>query len=219
VAPLNDHATLRATRAGTLAALAAAMRNRPLEYLLGTAVVVVAGAAYLAHAADPDRAPSPVGDPSSPAPAGDDKRPPRITRPVVTLPALVRSTDKPDEEALPDPAEAAARLETALVRHYETDRIDPAWSATMERAIADTFALPALAGSRLDRVACRGVICRLEIEHTSGAAQGRFLAAAGPTPAFRGAGAARPLVDPADPDRHRTLLYLMREGEPLPTIH
>jgi len=196
------------------------MRNRPLQYLLGTAVVVVAGAAYLAHAADPDRAPSPVADHSTaPVPnAGDDKHPPRITRPLTKLPVLARPTDKPDEEP-PDPAEAAARLETALVRHYEADRIDPAWSATMERAIADTFALPALAGSRLDRIACRGVICRLEIDHTNSAAQGRFFAAAGPTPAFRGAGAARPLVDPADPDRHRTLLYLMREGEPLPTIH
>ncbi|MEO8702855.1 MAG: hypothetical protein ABI867_22615 [Kofleriaceae bacterium] len=184
------------------------MRRR---FLSCAVAVVAAGAIYLVHAVGAD-----ASAPASPRSEPVDPEPTIAQAPGVAAPAaptVVAAAPAGDAEA------DGEQLDTTLARAFDRDRVDPAWAAATERAIADAFVLPALAGSTLERLACRGVICRLEVTHADEPAQRRFLGAAGTTPGFRGAGAARSLVDPDHPEHRRTLVYVLREGEQLPALN
>ncbi len=201
--------------------------------LLASAVTVVTGGAlYLVHAVGSD-ADAQVPPTTSLGPTSSAAPPRSTTTARAPIPQAVASPRITDDAEQPphgpphgpphdppqDPAESAARLEVALARRFDDDRVDPAWASAAEQAISETFAVPALAGSKIARVTCRAAICRLEVDHADVLAQRHFLVAAGPTPAFRGAGAARELVDPANPTQRKTLVYLLRDGEPFPAAN
>lgn len=209
-------AQLRKAGAGTPAANAVAMR-----WFVLISVGVLAGSLTLWRLVDnaPVAAPAatnvrPAVDvPNavvSPAPAASAVRAPRDmnARAPADVPGDVVAQHDPD----------GAAMDAAFERRFAADTTDAAWSATMIDQLRQTFAEPALAGSTLDNADCRGSMCRLVVAHADGAAESRFFTAAGATPAFRGAGASRRLVDPAAPDRIRTLVFVMREGEPLPAL-
>lgn len=105
-----------------------------------------------------------------------------------------------------------------VVAGYSTfhagERVDPSWSGGAARSVADTFRKASLEGSSLASTDCRSTMCKLEIEHESPSAQLYFMQHIPADPPFDTAGFYHRVE--AEDGSFRTVLYVARDGYPLP---
>jgi len=111
-------------------------------------------------------------------------------------------------------SELLTELSVHLGRRVGEERRDPGWSSQAEARLARAVASEPLAGSHLAAAQCQTTLCRAEIAHADAAAQERFLDGIAATLPPGAQGFAHKVDDDAGPPR--TVLYVAREGHPLP---
>lgn len=142
-----------------------------IAVLLGGGLCVIA---YFKHGTrEPSAAPgvsahpSPTSKPVRMVPFSGNT-PHRVLNPIREV-AADRVVTKPGEDAEithAKPAPSAAEVRDGFDAFFHAETADPAWSQRMTDALMKGIQAVLPAGSRLQRLECRGTLCRIEISHT-----------------------------------------------------
>jgi hypothetical protein len=102
-----------------------------------------------------------MAPPSSPPPTLDPVRP----APAVPATAEPVATSDSAEPPRAEPSPTRGDMREGLETFFQNDRYDPAWSQRTTETLTQGIHAVLPSGSRLQRLECRGTLCRIETSH------------------------------------------------------
>jgi hypothetical protein len=146
-------------------------------------------------------------------------------RPVVSDAPQEKSSDDKEKENIEDEQEnsneAIDRREDMIIerakvvfdRQWRSESVDRNWTYEAQDALDRKLSDEALEGTRAESVECRTSLCRIETSHDGMEDWSRFEERM-MGPPFRGN-----MFFNHDPETHRTVIYVARQGEALPVLN
>jgi hypothetical protein len=199
------------------------LRDRPAEPVARAPSARTAKPVVMAPRANPSPALEPVR-PAAAAPAAEPAAPTE-TAPTETAPTETAPTETaPTETAEPSTAKPAPNrggMRDGLETLFQSDPYDPAWSQRTTETLTRGIHAVLPEGSRLQRLECRGRLCRIETSHadvdgyrayTQGAFQGPE------TRVTTGAVFGTVIGEPVPGKPIAAVAFVARDGQELPDL-